>query len=171
MKKWFTLLLVVVLAGCSVDPKASFTSKSITLSSASQTKDASLYRCVDGDTAHFLIEGIIVKIRFLSIDSPEVDHENDYLSEPYGLIASDYTCLALTTAKTILIETDPYEDRVDQYGRSLAWIWVDEVLLNAQLIELGYAEVAFVKGSNLHSAALKQLETKAIKTHQGIWKN
>lgn len=171
MKKILTLLMGLTLSGCSIFSAPEFTSKSILLSQNAITQQATLSRCVDGDTAHFIINGKIQKVRFLSIDAPEVDHENEILSEPYALIAADYTCQTLMSAITILIESDPYEDPTDQYDRVLAWIWVDEVLLNAKLVELGYAQVAFVKTTNLHSADLKKLEAHAKKADLGLWKN
>lgn len=158
------------MSGCFNKTKPLFTSKSIALSKASNTTEVSLSRCVDGDTAHFKVNGQLVKVRFLSIDTPEVNHENELLSQPFGEMAADFTCGKLMSASKIIVETDPYEDLKDQYGRELAWIWIDNVLLNAQLIELGYAQVAFVKTINLHSEDLKTLEAQARKAQQGLWK-
>jgi len=163
--------MVWMLSGCSIFSAPVFTSKSILLAQNAITQQATLSRCVDGDTAHFIVNGEIQKVRFLSIDTPEVDHENEFLSEPYALIASEYTCQTLMSATTILIESDPYEDPTDQYDRVLAWVWVDEVLLNAKLVELGYAQVAFVKTTNLHSVDLRKLEAQAKKADLGLWKN
>lgn len=163
-------MLALSLSGCSLDKKPAFTSKSILLSADAVTEDAVLKTCVDGDTAHFYVEGKLEKVRFLSIDTPEVNHENETMSEPYAVMASDYTCLILTEAKQILLESDPYERQTDQYGRVLAWVWVDGILLNAQLVEQGYAEVAFVKTKNLHSADLMKLQAQAQKNHLKIWK-
>lgn len=169
MKKIHSLILALLLAGCSLIQKPAFTAQSISHSGQGITQTATLSRCVDGDTAHFIVDEETQKVRFLSIDTPEVNHENESASEPFAVLASDYTCQALQDANVIQIQTDPFEDPVDQYGRILAWIWVDETLLNAKLVELGYAEVAFVKTINLYSLDLEKLEALAQKARRGIW--
>ena len=170
VKKILILILSLSLSGCSLFTRSTFTSQSITLSDNAVTKEAVLDRCVDGDTAHFYVDGKLQKVRFLSIDTPEVNHENELLSEPFGVMAADYTCFQLTAAKKLILESDPYENETDQYDRVLAWVWADGVLLNAQLVELGYAEVAFVNTTNLHSADLMKLQAQAQKVHLKIWK-
>jgi len=40
--------------------------------------------------------------------------------------------------KTVLMEKDVSE--VDQYGRLLRYVWVDDMMVNAELIRLGYAQ-------------------------------
>jgi len=170
MKKWIVLIILIMMSGCFNKANPSFTSKSITLSNSSIIKDATLSRCVDGDTAHLVVNREILKVRFLSIDTPEINHENPLLSQPFGELAAEFTCNMLKSATTIIIETDPYEDSVDRFGRVLAWVWVDKVLLNAQLVELGYAQVAFVETVNLHSKDLEKLEIQSQKAQRGIWK-
>ena len=56
------------------------------------------YKCSDGDTARFKIKGEEKKVRFLAIDTPEVNHQEKG-TEPFGKEASDYTCNALSNAK------------------------------------------------------------------------
>ncbi|KAF0226735.1 MAG: thermonuclease [Erysipelotrichaceae bacterium] len=170
-KQWLIIVLIMSLSACKVSNKPSFDADSIKITSASDQSKALLLKCTDGDTAHFLLAGNDEKVRFLSIDAPEIANDDHPNPEPYGNQASDYTCNLLTKAKTIILQMDPYEDDRDQYDRLLAWIWVDGKLLQAKLIEQGYAEVKYVKQPNLYSSQLYQLQDLIKKEKIGIWKN
>ena len=126
-----------------------------------------LSKCVDGDTAKFLINGKIYKTRFLAIDTPETKHPKKK-EEPFGREASTYTCKKLTTAKKIQLE---YEDnnKEDKYGRLLAWVFVDGDLLQAELIEKGYAKVAYIYGDYKYTNLLKLEEKMARVNKRGVW--
>ena len=72
---------------------------------ANEKIDVKYSSCVDGDTAKFIINNKIEKVRFLAIDTPETKHPTKG-EEPYGKEASNYTCNKLKNAKTIEIEYD-----------------------------------------------------------------
>lgn len=171
MKQTLVCLSLILLTGCSINSKHIISAHSIQRSSTSEFYIAKLNHCVDGDTAHFYVNGVEEKVRFLSIDTPEIAHNNETDSEPYGEVANDTTCTLLMNSKSILLEIDPYETQRDQYDRLLAWVWIDDVLIQAQLVELGYAQVAFVKQENLHSSDLIKIQDLAFKAHRGIWGN
>ena len=69
---------------------------------ANEKYPVTLNKCVDGDTAYFMLNEKIIKTRFLAIDTPESTNE----IEEYGKEASTFTCNALTNAKKIEIEYD-----------------------------------------------------------------
>lgn len=122
--------------------------------------------CVDGDTANFIINSEKVKFRFLAIDTPETVHPTKG-SEAYGKNASEFTCNKLTNGNLIEIE---YEDnKLDKYGRSLGWIWVDGTLLQEELVSIGYAEVAYIYGSYKYTSKLCEVEKDAIQNNLGMW--
>jgi len=170
-KQGLIVLLILSLSGCQFSKKPSFNADSIKIITVIDQSEVQLSRCIDGDTAHFIIDGQVEKVRFLSIDTPEIANSDNPSPEPYGNQARDYTCNALTNAKIIILQNDPYEDERDQYDRLLAWVWVDGVLLQAKLIQQGYAEVKYVKQPNLYSIKLYQLQDLIIKDKIGIWKN
>ena len=74
----------------------------ITNAEASEKIEVTLSKCVDGDTAWFILDGEEIKTRFLAIDTPESTNE----IEPFGKEASNYTCDLLTNANKIEIEYD-----------------------------------------------------------------
>lgn len=63
---------------------------------------AKLVKCIDGDTAHFEINGKVYKTRFLYIDTPE----SNVKVEPFGNEATDFSCGMLQNGKEIILETD-----------------------------------------------------------------
>lgn len=125
-------------------------------------------KCSDGDTAHFVINGVDKTVRFLAIDTPEIankDHAADYMGDE----ASEYTCNALKMAKHIYLEYDTNSDKEDKYGRILAFVHVDDELLEAKLIENGLAKVAYIYGDYAYVEELRALEELARNKKIGIW--
>lgn len=153
MKKIYSLIIVILLL---VPTSVSALKETVTLS-----------KCVDGDTAKFLVEDKVYTTRFLAIDTPETKHPKKK-EEPFGREASTYTCRKLTTAKKIELE---YEDhnKEDKYGRLLAWVFVDGDLLQAELIEKGYAKVAYLYGDYQYTNLLKLEEKMARVNKRGLW--
>ena len=126
--------------------------------------------CVDGDTAKLITSKGIETVRFLAIDTPETVHPTKPI-EPYGKEASEYTCNSLKSAKEIKIELDPNSDEYDKYDRLLAWIFVDEKLLQEELINLGYGKVAYLYGDYKYTLRLQKDEAIAKSKNIGIWYN
>ena len=130
--------------------------------------DISLVKCVDGDTAVVKLNGVDTKIRFLAVDTPETKHPTKK-EQKGGKVASTYTCDALTKAKKLEIEYDDKSDRTDKYGRTLVWLYVDDVLFQKTLIKEGYAEVAYIYSKYQYVDELCKIQKTAIKNKVGIW--
>lgn len=131
--------------------------------------EVELEKCVDGDTAKFKFEsGDVLTYRFLAIDTPETVHPTKGV-QPYGKEASEYTCTMLTNAKKIVLEHDDKASKTDKYGRGLAWIFVDDVLLQENLVSKGLAEVAYLYGDYKYNDLLKDTENVAKINKVGIW--
>ncbi len=121
-------------------------------------------KCSDGDTAKFIINGKEQKVRFLAIDTPEVDK-----NEPFSVEAKEYTCNMLKNAKEIYLEYDSNSDKVDKYGRILAFVHVDGILLQKKIIEYGYGKVAYIYGDYAYVPLLRETEELAKEKKIGIW--
>lgn len=130
----------------------------------------SIDKCVDGDTAWFLVDGKSVKVRFLGIDAPEVSHDVQDVSDYYGEEASEYLCNKLIHAKDIQLLNDPNSDIYDKYDRMLAWVFVDDVNLNMLMVSKGYASVRYIYDSYLYVDDLCRAQDKAYHKKMGIWK-
>ena len=70
------------------------------VSAAEISENVKLKTCIDGDTAIFLIDNVETKVRFLAINTPEVE------GEAYGKEASKVACDLLKNSESILIEYD-----------------------------------------------------------------
>lgn len=123
-------------------------------------------KCVDGDTIKVIIDDTEYTIRMLSIDTPEINKEK---IEYYGKEASDYTCKKITNAKKIELEYDSKSDEFDKYGRLLAWVFVDDKLLQEELIEKGYAKVAYLYDDYKYNDLLKEKQEIASNKNIGVW--
>lgn len=98
--------------------------------------EVTLERCVDGDTAHFMTNGRLLKVRFLGIDTPE----STGAIEPYGKKAANYTASILQKAKTIVIQSDGDKPEADSTGdRYLGWVWADGKLVNLAVVQKGFS--------------------------------
>ena len=151
-----------ILSTVSVDNASS----KMFLSTETVDKDkVKLSKCVDGDTAWFILNEEKIKVRFLAIDTPESTNK----IEPYGKEAAKYTCDMLTSATNIELEYDDESDKVDKYGRYLAWIIIDGENLQMKLVENGYAEVKYIYGNYKYLDEIKKLQKKAQEEKLNIW--
>lgn len=130
---------------------------------ANKTK-VTLSSCIDGDTANFIENNEKIKVRFLAVNTPEIKTKDLYASE-----AKEFTCNLLTNAKEIYLEFDDGSDKTDKYGRTLAWIWADNILVQKELIKNGYAKVEYIYGNYKYTDELKELEKIAQKNKVNIW--
>ena len=124
--------------------------------------------CVDGDTIKVVINDEIKTVRLLAVDTPESVHPTKEV-EPYGKEASLYTCNLITSAKKIELEYDNNSDKTDKYGRVLAWVFVDDYLLEDILVSNGYAEVTYLYGDYKYTNILKDHEELAKASKLNIW--
>ena len=129
-----------------------------------------LKSCVDGDTANYIYNNKNIKVRFLAIDSPELEHDNQK-EEPYAKAARDYTCNELNIANNIYLEFDDKAEKLDKYNRHLAWVFVDNNLLQEKIVTNGYAKVAYLYDDYKYTKTLKKQEKIAKRKKRGIWSN
>lgn len=124
--------------------------------------------CVDGDTIKVMLDNKKTTVRFLAIDTPETVHPTKG-EEPYGKEASNYTCDKVKNAKKLELEYDEGNTKTDKYSRALAWVFVDDNLLQKDLVSLGYAKVAYLYGDYKYTDELKEIEKTAKSKKLGVW--
>ena len=99
---------------------------------------------IDGDTSHFVVPKSfdtsgVVKARYLAVNTPESTGQ----IQEWGKAASRFTNEKLSTAHSIIIESDDDSWNFDGNGRYLVWIWYqanegDEYrCLNIELLQNG----------------------------------
>ena len=117
------------------------------LASSRARQEVTIHMHIDGDTTHFNlttpIDGSkILKARYLGVDTPE----STGAIEKWGKKASNYTKEKLTSATSIIIESDTHTWNTDSNGRHLVWVWykndsmTDYSLLNLELLQTGLAK-------------------------------
>ena len=124
--------------------------------------------CVDGDTIKVLLDGKEYTARLLAIDTPESVHtrkEVEYL----GKESSEYTCDRIKKASKLEIEYDENEDKMDMFDRLLVWVFVDDSLLQKELIEKGYAKVGYIYGDYKYTEDLENAQEIASAKNIGVW--
>lgn len=123
-------------------------------------------KAVDGDTAWFMIDGESVKVRFLYIDTPESTNQ----VEPYGQEASAFTAAQLQQAEKIELETNGDGEQYDHYDRLLAWVFVDDELLQEKIAEMGYCEKFYDYGYDYpYKEMIIAANEQAMKEKRGIY--
>lgn len=125
-------------------------------------------KCVDGDTIKIIKEEKEYTVRMLAIDTPESVHPTKGI-EYYGKEASEYTCNKVTNAKKIELEYDENSDKTDKYDRLLAWVFVDGTLLQKELIEKGYAKIAYLYDDYKYTKELESAQELASVKNIGVW--
>lgn len=125
---------------------------------------------VDGDTAKFELDGNIVTVRFLGIDTPETVHPTKG-EQAYGKEASNFTKEKLQNASKIELEYDNNSAKIDKYDRQLAWIFVDANLLQKELIENGLAQTYMLQDNYKYAGILQESEEIARNQNIGMWSN
>ena len=106
---------------------------------------AEYFKCTDGDTAVFKINGIRENVRLLVINTPELE------KEPYSFEAKEYLEYVLSHATEIYLQSDKKSSLRDttERRRLLCWVWVDGELVNYNLVRLGFATVKYVQSEKL----------------------
>lgn len=124
--------------------------------------------CVDGDTIKVMLDNKKTTVRFLAIDTPETVHPTKG-EQPFGKEASNYTCNKVKNAKKLEIEYDEGSAKTDKYNRALGWVFIDDTLLQKDLVSLGYAKVAYLYGDYKYTEDLKKEESIAKSKKLGVW--
>lgn len=122
---------------------------------------------VDGDTIKGLVNGKQESIRILLVDTPETKHPSKPV-QPFGPEASQFTKDFIEKNKDNLYLELDVEER-DKYRRVLGYVWGEQDMLNALLVQTGLARVGYVYQSTRHLDPLKELQTAAQQSAVGIW--
>ena len=92
----------------------------------------------DGDTIEVSIDGRTCRVRYIGIDTPETVHPGKGV-EWMGPEATEAN-RRLVEAQAVLLEKDVSE--TDKYGRLLRHVWVGDLMVNAEPVRQGYAQVS-----------------------------
>lgn len=128
--------------------------------------EGTVVRVVDGDTVHVRVGSVVEKVRYIGVDAPEIHHPRRG-EEPGGRQAAAVN-RALVGGQRVRLELD-VQSR-DRYGRLLAYVWVGDVMANAEMVRRGYAHVLTVPPNVRHQRLFLALERQAREASRGLWR-
>lgn len=146
---------------------------------SSGLEEVDLVRVVDGDTIIINTAGEDISVRLIGVDTPESVNPDKNKNNEYGSMASEYTKELLADVRTLYLQYDV--TKTDKYGRMLAYVWLDnnintlsqsdicDNMLNAILVENGYAYDKAYMPNKEYSDVFAELRETAENSGTGLW--
>ncbi len=128
--------------------------------------DYTVTKTIDGDTIQVKMGDKTETVRLIGVDTPET-HDPRKSVQCFGQKAAAKTHEWLYN-KQVRLETDPNDSDRDKYGRLLRYVYVDNMLVNKQLISEGYA-FAYVVFPFTKLDKFRQAEAEARAANRGLW--
>ena len=153
-------------------PVASDVVSEPTFSPSGQTQLAVVESVIDGDTINVDIDGETYPLRYIGMDTPELDTTDPTVKQFAD--AATAANKALVEGEEVYLERDVSE--TDRFGRLLRDVWIidpDEgmVLVNLELVEQGYAQVATFPPDVKYVDQLTEAQEAARAEGVGLWGN
>ena len=168
-QKWLLLgllLLLLLAVGCQKEESEGTGARVEGLKPPAQAlEEGEVVRVIDGDTVVVETDGKKEKVRLIGVNTPETNHPKIGV-EYYGKEASKYTKDRLH-GKDVRLELD--QEKRDRYGRLLAYLWMEDELFNATLVQEGYARIMTVQPNVKYEKTFLRLEREARKQDVGLW--
>jgi micrococcal nuclease len=125
---------------------------------------------VDGDTIHVRIRGTQYALRYIGMDAPELDAVDPGVKQM--ATAARAANASLVEGQEVFLEREVSES--DRFGRLLRDVWlVDDsgnyVLVNLELVRLGYAQVARSPTDVRYVGDFTEAESLAKEAGLGLW--
>ena len=119
-------------------------------------EDVRVTRAIDGDTLE-LEDGR--SVRLIGINTPE-------LGQPLYAEAAQFTA-SLVEGRVASLAYDV--TRTDQFGRTLAYVYVGDVFVNLEIVRSGYANAYTVQPNSTFADAFVDAEREARNDSRGLW--
>ncbi|MCW6036690.1 thermonuclease family protein [Spirulina subsalsa FACHB-351] len=156
LPRWCLILLsfslLTLLLSCQTPPP-------------SQRIPAQIQRVVSGQTLEVLLQeqntAQQIRIRLIGLSTPDLSQE------PWGPQAQTTLAAWLQDSPTIDLEWDRQPQ--DPFGRYLAYVWKDGILINEQLLTQGYALLDTHAPNTKYQQRLEQAQRYARLMGNGIW--
>lgn len=119
-------------------------------------------KVIDGDTIK-LANG--ERVRYIGIDTPETKHPKKVV-QYFGKEAYEAN-KKLVEGKKVKLEFDV--QKRDKYGRLLAYVYVNDIFVNAWLVENGYAYAVTYPPNVKYQKLFLKLQREAREKKRGLW--
>jgi micrococcal nuclease len=112
-----------------------------------------------------LSNGTEGKVRYIGINTPETKHPNRGV-EYYGKEATEAN-KRLVDGKDVELEFDI--QRWDKYGRLLAYVYAEDMMVNLKLVHDGFAHASTYPPNVRYQDKFLQAEKEARQEAKGLW--
>lgn len=146
-------------------PETGESTESVTPAAQEPETNASVTRVIDGDTIEVRYRGRILDVRLIGVDTPETVAPGEPV-ECYGKAASRFTEQTLD-GERVLLEFDV--EKTDRFGRTLAYVWLDDELFNETLVARGFAQVSTFPPNVKYVGRLVDAQREARHADRGLW--
>ncbi len=124
-------------------------------------------RVIDGDTIE-LADGQLV--RYIGLDAPEARRRvgERWVEDPEPM-SREATALNRQSVEGKRARLEYDVQTHDRFGRLLAYVYVDEVMINAELLRAGFAQLLTIPPNVRHVGAFRALADEARRAQRGLW--
>jgi len=150
------------VAGPSAQPTPTATSNAT--ANATFT-EAICTRVIDGDTIEVSIESETYTVRYIGVDTPEMDDNRP----EYRALAEAATQANRDMVEDKVVNLEKDVSETDQYGRLLRYVFVGYDFVNAELVSEGYAWAKSYPPDTKYDALFHDLESEAENAGLGVW--
>jgi micrococcal nuclease len=127
--------------------------------------EALVVEVVDGDTARMEISGREQSVRYIGIDTPESVIPGER-PECFGKRSAALNrALVEGERVTLVLGTE----RRDHYGRLLAYVYLGERLINAEIVRRGFARTLAIAPNTDFADRFARLQQAAANAGRGLW--
>ena len=144
---------------------------SLAAPAAAASLEATVVHVDDGDTIDVRIGPRTERVRYIGVDAPEIAHEardgRPFHAGTPGGAAAAHVNATLVAGRAVKLELD-VEPR-DRYGRLLAYVWVGNTMINAELVARGYARAMPIAPNLRYASRFAALESQARTEGLGLW--
>ena len=126
---------------------------------AAREGEVAVLRVIDGDTI-VVVGG--ERVRYIGVDTPELRPVPEY----YAREATRFN-QQLLRDDLVRLEKDVSER--GSFGRLLRYVYVDGILVNAELLREGYATILSYPPDTRYDSCFAALEAEAQEAQRGIW--
>lgn len=161
-RRMLAAAVVLLLAGCSASATGGPAPKGELLGPYPVT------RVVDGDTIWVQADGGRLKVRLIGIDTAETVAPN----RPVGCFGPEASAQTarLLDGEQVHLELDPSQGDTDRYGRTLAYVWLDDGrMVNELLVRNGFAVEYTYDDPYAYQAEFRDAQRQAQAADAGRW--
>lgn len=171
----FSLILFVgvflqLTFGCNQEvsfensPKIDLSSQFNCLPSPQDFETAMVLSVIDGDTIKIQLGDKKINVRYIGINSPELDSDEREIAEEALKVNQQ-----MVENQTVTLYRDTSE--TDRFGRLLRYVFVGNLFINYEMVRLGYARQRDYPPDSACKQIFIQAQKEAISLHLGVWKS